>query len=228
MSDGLSRKNGMRERWVLVYTRFNRLWHWSQVLSIFILLFTGFRIMGWHQIIPFGPAVMIHSITALALLLLWAFATFWMFTTGNWKQYLPQGAGLWEVIQFYGWGVFQGEHHPYRKVFKRKHNPLQAIAYLALKTMIFPAIWSTGIIYLLHGLWQGWDADGFWLSIVANLHILAAFAVFSFVVIHLYLLTVGHGFAEHVRPMVTGFDRISLTPEEEAYLEQDEAQRLRD
>lgn len=218
----------MQEYCVLVYTRFNRLWHWSQMAAIFVLLFTGLRIMGWHSLIPFGPAVMLHTVTALALLVLWAFATFWLFTTGNWKQYLPQGAGLIEVIRYYAWGVFQDEHHPYRKVFRRKHNPLQAISYLALKILIFPAIWSTGLIYLVHGLWQGGDPSGFWLNIVANLHILAAFALFSFVVVHLYLLTVGHGFVRHVRPMVTGFDSIALTPEEEAFLRQDAPHRLRD
>lgn len=218
----------MREHCVMVYTRFNRLWHWSQATSIIILIFTGLRIMGMHALIPYGPAVMIHTLTALALLLLWAFATFWLFTTGQWRQYLPTGAGLWEVMKFYAWGVFHGEHHPYRKVFTRKHNPLQAVSYLVLKTVLFPAVWSTGIVYLLHGLWQGWDRGGFWLNIVANLHILAGFAVFTFVVIHLYLLTIGHGFLAHVRPMITGFDRIALTPEEEAYLRQDEPQRLQD
>ena len=84
----------MAERLVRVYSRFNRLWHWSQVGSILILLFTGFRIMGLHQIMPYGPAVVLHSAVALALLLLWAFATFWLFTTGAWKQYLPTREGL--------------------------------------------------------------------------------------------------------------------------------------
>lgn len=215
------------ERWVMVYSRFNRLWHWSQVISIFTLIFTGLRITGVHTLMPFGLAVMLHSVVAVALLVLWAFATFWLFTTGQWRQYLPRGAGLWEVARFYAWGVFHGEHHPYRKVFRRKHNPLQAIAYLALKTTLFPAIWSTGIVYLLHPLWGGLNPDGFWLTIVANIHVLAGFAIAAFVVVHVYLLTIGHGFREHVRPMLTGFDRINLTETEEAYLRQDEPGRLR-
>ncbi|WP_186395586.1 cytochrome b/b6 domain-containing protein [Stappia sp. TSB10GB4] len=125
-------------------------------------------------------------------------------------------------------GVFRGEEHPYRKIFTRKHNPLQALSYLALKVVLFPAIWSTGLIYLLHALWGHWDPGGFWMTIVANLHILAGFAIFTFVIIHVYLLTIGHGFLRHVRPMVTGFDRIVLTPEQEAYLRADEPERLRE
>ena len=44
---------------------------------------------------------------------------------------------------------------------------------------------------------------------------------------HVYLLTVGHSFREHVKPMITGFDKIDLTPEEEAYLETDEPDRIK-
>lgn len=44
---------------------------------------------------------------------------------------------------------------------------------------------------------------------------------------HVYLLTVGGSFRDHVRPMLTGFDKVDLTPEEEAYLAQDEPGRLR-
>lgn len=43
----------------------------------------------------------------------------------------------------------------------------------------------------------------------------------------IYLLTVGHSFREHVKPMITGFDKIDLTAEEEAYLEADEPARIR-
>lgn len=66
----------MSKRQVKVYPRFERLWHWSQVLSILILLFTGLGMNGLHHVIPFGPAVMIHTIAALALLALWIFTTF--------------------------------------------------------------------------------------------------------------------------------------------------------
>lgn len=210
----------MAERSVKVYSRFNRLWHWSQMVSIMVLFFTGFRIMGLHGILPFGLAVTIHSVVAVALLVLWLFATFWLFTTHGWKQFIPRLTGMIQVARFYAWGVFKGEEHPYSKTLDRRHNPLQAAAYFALKMALFPAIWMTGIAYLAYGFWDGADGQGFWLTVVANLHVLAAFAIASFVVAHIYLLTIGHGFRQHVQPMVTGYDKIDLTPEEEAYLRQ--------
>ncbi len=217
----------MAERKVLVYTRFNRLWHWSQMVSIFLLLFTGARILGLHPLLPFGLAVIVHSAVALALLLLWAFATFWLFTTGAWKQFMPSQVGLWQVARFYAWGVFHGEAHPYRKILRRRHNPLQALAYLALKILLFPAIWISGLVYLSYTFWDHLDPSGWGLWAIANIHILAAFAIASFVVVHVYLLTIGHGFREHVRPMITGFETVDLTPEQEAYLAAEEPGRLK-
>jgi hypothetical protein len=48
-----------------------------------------------------------------------------------------------------------------------------------------------------------------------------------FIIVHIYLFTTGHSFTEHVKPMVTGFDEVELSPEEEAYLEKDEPGHIR-
>ena len=109
----------------------------------------------------------------------------------------------------------------------RKHNLLQAIAYGVLKLVLFPAIWVSGIVYLLYGLWQGLALGTGWLGGVAFVHVAAAYAILAFVIIHVYLLTTGHSLREHLMPMVTGWDQVDLTPEEEAYLLKDEPGRIR-
>ncbi|SEW18320.1 Thiosulfate reductase cytochrome b subunit [Aliiroseovarius sediminilitoris] len=216
----------MVRRVVKVYPRFERLWHWTQMVMIVILLFTGFGLNGVHSLLPFGPAVMLHTIAALVLLAVWIFATFWLFTTGTWRQFVPQLEGLLQMARFYAYGVFRGEEPPYRKVFWRKHNPLQALTYFALKVVVFPAVWGSGLLYLTYNLWAADAASSFALYIIANVHLLAAYVIAAFVITHVYLLTVGHGFRSHVRPMVTGYDCIDLTPEQEAYLETNEPGRL--
>ena len=218
----------MSKRAVKVYPRFERLWHWTQMALIFVLLFTGLGLNGAHHLIGFKPAVMLHTIAALALLVVWIFATFWLFTTGTWKQFLPRIEGMLAVARFYAYGVFKGESHPYAKQYWRKHNPLQAATYFAVKWFIFPAIWGTGLLYLTYNFWEALDGSGFWINVVANLHVLAAYVILTFVIVHVYLLTIGHGFVEHVKPMVTGFDEIELTDEQEAYLEANEPWRLKE
>ncbi|MGB0723150.1 MAG: cytochrome b/b6 domain-containing protein, partial [Gammaproteobacteria bacterium] len=117
--------------------------------------------------------------------------------------------------------------HPYRKRFWHKHNPLQAAAYLGLKVGLFPAIWVTGLAYLSYGFWSDGPASNQALAWVAIIHTAVAFMIVSFVIIHVYLLTTGHSFREHVSPMITGYDEVDLSEAEEAYLRQDEPGRLR-
>jgi thiosulfate reductase cytochrome b subunit len=214
-------------RQVKVYPIFERFWHWTQMALIMVLMFTGFGLNGVHGLLPFGMAVNLHTTAALTLLAIWIFATFWLFTTGTWKHFVPQIEGLVQVARFYAWGVFRGEQHPHRKLFWRKHNALQALAYFGLKVMVFPAIWASGLIYLFYNFWEDIPDATFWITLVANIHLLAAWIIAAFVVVHIYLLTVGHSFREHVRPMVTGYDKVALTPEQEAYLQQNEPWRLK-
>ncbi|MCW8842603.1 MAG: cytochrome b/b6 domain-containing protein [Rhodobacteraceae bacterium] len=216
----------MTKRIVKVYPRFERFWHWMQVVLIMALMVTGMGLNGVHPLIPFGPAVMLHTLAALALLALWIFATFWLFTTGTWKQFIPKIEGMVSVARFYAYGVFKGEEHPYEKIFWRKHNPLQAATYFVLKWFIFPAIWVTGLLYLTYNFWAGSNSVVA-ITIIANLHLFAAYVIGAFIIVHIYLLTVGHGFRQHVKPMVTGYDEIDLTPEQEAYLETNEPGRLK-
>ncbi len=88
--------------------------------------------------------------------------------------------------------------------------------------MIFPAIWISGIAYLLISFGQedifGWIG----LGLIALIHTIAAIAVLVFVIAHVYLLTTGHSFIDHVKPMITGYDDVELSDEELADLKADE------
>ena len=208
----------MSTRRVLLFSRFERFWHWTQMLLIFLLLFSGFDIHGFYDVIDFKRTVGLHTMAAIGLGVLWVFAIFWHLTTGTWRHYVPTTNGLWRVARFYAYGIFKGERHPYRKAYWRKHNPLQALSYLALKLCLFPMIWISGLAYLFAGVWGGSGDSLMW---VALIHTAAAFAIAVFVIAHVYLLTAGDSFKEHVMPMINGFDEVELSAEEEAYLEQD-------
>lgn len=212
---------------VKIFTKFERFWHWTQMLLIFTLLLTGFGLHGLHHLFTFDQAVTLHTQAAFLLLILWAFGTFWLFTTGAWRHFVPTGAGLWKVLRYYSWGIFKGERHPYHKAYWRKHNPLQALAYLLLKIVLFPAIWISGLIYMFYFLWRDAPDAPVALTAVAVIHTASAFAILAFVLIHVYMLTTGHSFREHLMPMIDGFDDVDLTPEEEAYLRKDQPSDIR-
>lgn len=219
----------MAERTVKIYPLFERFWHWSQTVLVLVLMATGFRVAGFYEFgLRYETAFSVHIIAALTIMVLWVFAIFWHLTTGTWRHYLPTREGFPQVARFYTIGIFKGEPHPYRKAYLRKHNPLQAMAYLSLKAVLLPGIWVTGLLYLTYGVWGSDPARTGWLPVVADLHVFFALALVTFVVAHLYMLTAGHSFKEHVKPMISGFDKVDLTPEQEAYLSTTEPGRLRE
>jgi thiosulfate reductase cytochrome b subunit len=213
---------------LMVFKRFERLWHWSQMALILTLLFSGAAIYGVNPLMTFADAVTLHTWAAIILIALWLFATFWLFTTGQWRHYMPTTENFVQVARFYAFGIFKGEHHPYRKTYRRKHNPLQAVTYLLVKTVIFPAVWLSGIPYLLISFGIGGFLNDFGLGNIALVHTAAAIAITVFIIAHVYLLTTGHSFVEHVKPMITGYDDVELTDEELSYIKADEPGLLKD
>ena len=130
---------------VMVYKRFERFWHWSQAALIIGLMLTGFEIHSSYNWLGFERAVNMHIVMALLLIVLWLFAIFWHFTTGEWRQYIPTSEKLAAMTRYYAFGMFRDEAKPYKKSLSAKHNPLQRLAYLAFKLLISPLIWVSGM-----------------------------------------------------------------------------------
>ena len=85
----------------VVYKAFERFWHWTQAILILFLALTGFEVHGSYQFLGYRQAVLYHSTAAIAFLALIAFAIFWHFTTGEWKQYVPTRKLLRAQLNYY-------------------------------------------------------------------------------------------------------------------------------
>lgn len=195
----------MSER-LYLFTRFERFWHWTQAGLIIVLLFTGFAIHGSHRLIGFRKAVEAHEIAAWLLIALWIFAIFWHFTTGAWKHYIPTLENVDRMVRYYAFGIFTGAPHPYKVTLERKHNPLQRLAYLGVKLVINPLLWASGLLYLFWGSVEGTLPGALSLQQVATIHTLGAFLMLAFLIIHVYLATVGRTPLAHIRAMITGWE----------------------
>ena len=194
---------------IYIFTRFERFWHWSQAATIIFLMLTGFEIHGAYKIFGFEKAVNLHTIGAWTLITLWVFAVFWHFTTGEWKQYIPTLQKVDAMIKYYALGIFQNAPHPFRQTTRRKHNPLQRLAYLFFWLVISPIIWFSGWFYLFYSDWAAWGLDGFLsLEWVAFFHTLGAFLILFFFVVHVYLTTAGHTVTSHIKAMITGWEEV--------------------
>jgi len=193
---------------IYLYTRYERFWHWLQSLLIVVLLVTGFEVNGAYSWLGFETAVNLHNYAGLTWLIAFAFFVFWVFTTGEWRQYVPTTRKMLEVIRYYIYGIFKGESHPVPKRKEAKHNPLQRLTYLSLAAFLLPLQMITGFVYWGYNSWADWGLQGWSLGILAAIHLLGAFAILTFLIIHLYMTTTGHKVTAHVRAMITGWEEV--------------------
>ena len=85
--------------------------------------------------------------------------------------------------------------------------------------IVCPALWASGILYLLYDLWSHYPWSGTALTVTAFVHTAAALIMAAFVIIHIYMTTTGKTVFHYIRTMITGYDSIELSEVEEAYLE---------
>jgi thiosulfate reductase cytochrome b subunit len=193
---------------IYLYTRYERFWHWLQMALIMTLLVTGFEVHDKISLLGFATAVRVHNFAGLAWLIAFAFFLFWILTTGEWKQYLPTSKKMFEVIRYYSYGIFRGESHPVPKRQDAKHNPLQRLAYLSLATLLLPLQIVTGVLYYGYNAWDSWGLSGLSLQLISIAHMAGAFAVLTFVIVHVYMTTTGHSLFAHIKAMITGWEAV--------------------
>jgi len=193
---------------IYLYTRYERFWHWLQAFLIMLLLVTGFEVNT--GVGPFGyqNAVVVHNTTGLAWLVAFAFFVFWILTTGEWRQYVPTTRKMLAVMRYYAYGIFRGEPHPVPKRKEAKHNPLQRLTYLGLAAALLPVQMITGFLYWGYNAWADWGLATLSLQLVALVHTVGAFAILTFLIVHLYMTTTGHKITAHVKAMITGWEEV--------------------
>jgi thiosulfate reductase cytochrome b subunit len=200
-----------------VYKGFERFWHWMQAALVIFLGVTGFEIHGSITFFGYDQAVRYHNAAALSFLVLIAFAIFWHFTTGEWRQYVPTWKNLRAQIQYYMFGIFRNAPHPTRKTVLSKLNPLQRLVYAALKILVIPVMVVSGLLYMFYRYPQRYEVVSLniaGLEVVAVLHTIGAFLLVSFFIAHLYLITTGQTVTSNLKAMVTGVEELPEESEE--------------
>jgi thiosulfate reductase cytochrome b subunit len=194
---------------IYIFKIFERIWHWGQASLVIFLMITGFEVHGLYSNFGFEKAVNLHTIGAWSLIGLWCFAIFWHFTTGEWKQYIPSTKNVMAMMNYYLFGIFKNAPHPHRQTALTKHNPLQKLAYLFILICVGPLIWTTGWLYLFYDQWQAWGLAGtITLDIIALGHLIGAYAMLLFLIVHVYLTTTGATPLAHIKAMITGWEEV--------------------
>jgi thiosulfate reductase cytochrome b subunit len=189
-----------------LYSKFERFWHWTQMLLVMLLTITGFEIHGNFEIMGFENSVRIHSAAAWSFMGLAVVSIFWMIVTKQYLNFIPTTDKLKEQLQYYTSGIFKGIAHPTHKTLYNKLNPLQRIVYAGLLILIFPVQIITGLGYMYYHYPENpIDADGLLLAV--NAHTIGAFMVVAFVIVHVYMTTTGHSVSANVKAMISGYEK---------------------
>ena len=193
-----------------------RVWHWTNALGFLLLIATGLqlRYIDLLEVLSFGSAVNLHNAVGMVLsanFFLWL--GFYLFSDKirvyhpnlNAREYFRDS---FRQMRFYGWGIFRGEPNPHHPNAYRKFNPLQSMMYQIIMMMLVPIQFVTG--------WLLWDVTRFaptiellgGVRVVDTIHVLLFIFFCGFLVVHVYLATLGHTPLAHIKAMFTGYEEV--------------------
>ncbi len=200
---------------IYYYPVWLRLWHLSNAVFIILLIITGIS-MQYSQVdspfIRFDIAVSLHNISGIILTISYFVFFIGNIFTPNGKHYYLKLKGLsiklMKQFRYYAIGVFKGEESPYPVNEKRKFNPLQKVSYVFTMYLALPLLFITGwsLLFPEFILKSLFGFSGIFLT--AQLHIVMGFLVSIFLIIHIYVSTMGKTPGSNFKSMITGWQEV--------------------
>ncbi len=189
-----------------------RVWHWANALVVALLLVTGVRLRmaGIPDLPPHGAALPIHRYAGWALAASWTAWLAYGLASGHLGRHYRVRRrdikGIFGQTRFYVWSIFRGGENPHRPSPEDKFNPLQKLAYGAVMCILTPALVVTGLLFsdvplvrshmLLWGIVKAVDA----------FHVIGAYLFALYLVVHVYMATLGRTPFSHILAMIVGYE----------------------
>jgi thiosulfate reductase cytochrome b subunit len=162
-----------------------------------------------NPLIQFNNAVAIHNFVGVLTSISYICYFIANFYTNNYKHYKFKLKGLVGRLmkqgEYYVIGYLKGLTKPFPISLKEKFNPLQRLSYFATMYILVPAVVITGIALLYPEmiLERFYNMSG--IRITAFLHSLAGFFILIFVIIHLYVITIGKNPLKNFKSIIDGY-----------------------
>lgn len=188
-----------------------RLWHAMTALLFIVLTVTGvilhFTGPGFTPI-SYAAATTLHDVGGIALAVLYGLYLVFVFATGYWRHYIPAGHGLGRRVkaQVISYTAGTGRDEPaVAAIGETRFNALQQLAYLMVVFGLLPLLVVTGLLYLYYPAYVP-DAvlglAGLWP--VALAHYALGISGTAYLIIHVYMATVGPKAGASFRLMTIG------------------------
>ncbi|MCF8225630.1 MAG: cytochrome b/b6 domain-containing protein [Bacteroidales bacterium] len=198
-----------------------RIWHAINALCILLLILTGismYYVDPDRILIEFSWAVKIHNVTGVILSFSYLFFLIANAVSKNRKYYKMPLKGLMNRLVkqsgYYAFGMFKGEKKPFPLTEERKFNPLQKLFYVLAMYVGVPLviISGLGLLFPESVIKALFGVSGILITDV--LHVAMGFFISLFLVIHIYVSTIGHTKSANFIAIISGYGWIEETENE--------------
>lgn len=197
-----------------LYPLWVRLWHFINAVLIIILIVTGIILQHTGSdssllTTGFARAVRWHNVAAMILTLNYLVFVAGNIISGNGKYYRISEknllSDLGKQIKYFSWGMFKREKQPFPVTLENKFNPLEKVSYFLLMYFVLPMLILSGIVLLFPDM-TIIKTFGTHMYIVTDiLHIILGLLVSLFLIIHIYICTIGIKPSSFFRGIITGY-----------------------
>jgi len=195
-----------------LYPVWLRIWHGINALLIILLGITGIIMQYANMespIIKFDTAVSLHNFAGVVTIINYIFFFAANLLTRNVEQYKMKLKGLTDRLvkqgKYYMSGYLNGEPKPFKITKENKFNPLQRVSYVGTMYVLVPIVIITGVALLYPEIIVEKVLQMSGIRLTALLHALAGFFILIFLVIHLYVITIGKSPLRNFRSIITGY-----------------------
>ena len=200
-----------------------RVWHWVNAVGFIILILTGTQIRFAEMINLFSleEAIRVHNYVGFVVIAVYGLWVSYYFGTMRIKLYFPNPRTFvpdaMKQIRYYTSGIFRGDPNPHVMTPDNKFNALQQKAYVVIMFVFLPVQMITGLF-----LWRVKTFENYidllgGVKILSTIHVMLFFFFTAFIIVHVYLSTLGHTPLAHLKAMFTGYEEHhEPTPTEEA------------
>lgn len=197
---------------VYIHTAPVRVWHWINAAGFIILILTGFQIRyaGILGLMPLRDAITIHNYVGFVVIIDYFIWLIYYLGSSKIKIYIPDLriilASALMQIKYYGYGIFKGNPNPHTMDPENKFNALQQQSYLWIMLLLLPSQMISGVF-----LWKIKGYSGYinilgGVKVIDTIHVILFFVFTTFLVVHMYLATLGHTPLAHFKAMFTGYE----------------------
>jgi len=199
---------------IYFYPLWLRIWHGINALGIITLILTGILMQSSNVSsgIDFNLLVNLHNIAGVIVTIIYAGFLIGNIISGNGRFYLIKLKGFFnrpiKQAYYYAWGMFHGMKSPFPLSEKRKFNPLQKYIYVFVMYLVLPGVILTGFALLFPELIieELYGISGVFLT--AIFHSALGFFISIFLIIHLYVASIGKTPLDNFKGIITGWHHI--------------------